>query len=462
MNFSLKTKLSLAFILVAMILILSLGIIINVTLDRHFREYITQKQEKRNNETVELISQQFVDENMWRVEVIENIGVSALEQGLILKVTDVAGKTIWDATEHNHGLCQQMIEHMSQNMASRYPNWKGKYTVDKYPIMNNQSHVGFVEIGYYGPFYLNDDDLYFINTVNVVLVWVTLIALFISLIAGSIISNRLATPIARVIRTARLIEKGNYKEKVIEKSTTKEINELTTTINSLAKALETQEELRKRLTGDVAHELRTPMATLQSHIEAMLDGIWEPTNERLKSCYEEVIRINKMVGDLHLLAKYEVDNLALTKSHFNIDQLIGNLIMNFQNQFMGKGIEIIFQGNNSTIFADRDKISQVLINLISNSLKYTPAGGRVEICTKDVKNGIEIIVEDNGEGISETDLPYVFERFYRADQSRNRLTGGSGIGLTIVRAIVEAHKGTIEVQSTVSVGTGFIIFLPKQ
>jgi len=197
-------------------------------------------------------------------------------------------------------------------------------------------------------------------------------------------------------------------------------------------------------------------------MEAMIDGIWKPDVERLKSCHEEIMRINRMVGDLEKLAKYESENLILTRTSFDISDLIRNIIRNFENDFLNKGIQAVFIGEKEIVKADKDKISQVIINLLSNAIKYTPQGGTVEVRVTGFHDVTEIVVKDTGEGILQDDLPHIFERFYRADQSRNRMTGGAGIGLTITKAIVEAHKGKIQVQSKVNQGTEFTILLPKQ
>jgi signal transduction histidine kinase len=289
-----------------------------------------------------------------------------------------------------------------------------------------------------------------------------MISLFLSLFIAAFMAKRLSTPISRVIDTARKISKGYYQDRITEKSDTKEISQLTETINNLAETLERQEMLRKRLTADVAHELRTPLATLQSHMEAMIDGVWKPDIDRLKSCHEEIVRISRLVGELEKLAKYESESLILNKTSFDVSQLIQNIIRNFEMDFVNKGLDIKFYGEKEIVFADKDKISQVIINLLSNALKYTPEGGRVEVKVEGSGDMINIIVKDTGEGISPEDLPYIFERFYRADKSRNRLTGGAGIGLTIAKAIVEAHKGRIQANSKINEGTEFIVSLPKQ
>lgn len=451
-----------SYVFVALISVFLSSVLTNLLLDKHFKEYIMQNQERKNKEIVSLVSRQFKPENEWNFQAIENICISALEQGMIIKILDSSEMVIWDARLHDNSQCEEMLAHMARNMSSRYPNWKGMYVEKIYPITYGLSEVGSIVIGYYGPFYFNDSDLAFINTINKALTGVGVFSLFLSLILSSMMSKRLTTPISRVIATAQMIAKGYFGDRITEESSTKEIAQLTETINNLAQTLENQEVLRKRLTADVAHELRTPLATLQSHIEAMIDGIWEPSTERLKSCHEEIMRINRMIGDLEKLARFESENLILNKTSFDISELIRHIIRNFENEFLNKDIGIEFIGKEEIVKADKDKISQVIINLLSNAIKYTPQGGKVEVLVKGSHDITEIVVRDTGIGIPPEDLPHIFERFYRADKSRTRMTGGAGIGLTIAKAIVDAHKGKIQVKSKVGKGTELIISLPKQ
>jgi two-component system, OmpR family, sensor histidine kinase BaeS len=463
MKYTLRAKLSLSYIFVALFLVALISFMTNFLLEKQFKDYIIQQQEQRNKDTVSLINQQYKGtEAGWNGAGIENIGVSALAEGIIVKVRDTSSRIIWDATVHNNGLCTSMLAHMAQNMSSRYPNFKGGYVETSYPVTHDFIQVGSVDIGYYGPYYFNDNDLTFINTLNKMLVGVGIFSLLFALILGGIMAKRLSTPISRVIASARQIAKGYFDDRITDKSSTREIEQLTTTINDLADTLEKQEVLRKRLSADVAHELRTPLATLQSHLEAMIDGIWKPDADRLKGCHEEIMRINRMVGDMEKLARYESENLILNKTDFDISELVANIVKNFETDFVGKGIGISFNYSEEKINADKDKISQVIINLMSNALKYTPQGGSVEINIKGSETDTEIQIQDTGMGIPPEDLPHIFERFYRADKSRNRMTGGSGIGLAIVKAIIEAHKGSVTVKSELNKGTGFTVLLPKQ
>jgi len=460
-TFKLRTKMTMGFVLIAVLLIIVTAMFGKIMLENHFTNYIIQRQENNNKDIVNLLTQQYISDNSWRTEVIENIGIRALEQGQIVKVTDLSGKTIWDAMVHNNGMCEQMLQHMASNMASKYPSFNGEYTISTYPATANFQKVGTIEIGYYGPYYFNDEDLNFINVLNKALLWVALFALIISLLLGHLFAKKISDPIGRVINTARMIEKGDYTVRSKENTTTKEIQELINTINNLSITLQEKDNLRKRLTADVAHELRTPLATLQSHMEAMIDGIWNPSVDRLKSCHEEIVRISKMVGHMQLLSKYENEVKKIEKKHFELSEMVTGILLNFESEFKEKRVKTT-QSGNATVYADQDKLKQVMINLISNALKYTPEGGNVGVEMYEENNSAIIKVKDNGCGIKKEDLPYIFERFYRADQSRTRLTGGAGVGLSIVKAIVSAHGGAVQVESEMNLGTTFTVTLPNK
>ncbi len=459
---SLKAKLSFSYVMVAIIAVCILSVIANVFLERLFQDYIKQNQENKNKQVAALIKQQYQGDDRWKQGTIQEIGINALEQGMIIRVTDERGRVIWDATVHNNGLCQQMINHMAENMASRYPNFRGGYRVNNYPVHYQFREVGRVEIGYYGPYYFNDTDLAFITTLNRILIGVAVITLLFALGAGMMMARNLSSPIARVIAAADKIAKGDLGDRIRESSDIREINQLTGAINELAASLQNQEMLRKRLTADVAHELRTPLATVQSHLEAMIDGIWPADQARLKSCHEEIERIARMVKDLRRLAKYEGEELELHESSFDLGALVRGIALNFEPEFKAKGVALELRTEAEPIRADRDKLSQVAVNLIANALKYTNPGGKVTVETGRTDADLMLKVSDTGIGIALEDLPYIFERFYRADKSRNRLSGGSGIGLAIVKAIVDAHRGRISVESELGSGTAFTVFFPER
>ena len=316
--------------------------------------------------------------------------------------------------------------------------------------------VGTAAIGYYGPFFLNDQDLTFINSLNRLLLWSALAALASAVGFGLWVARRITVPLARVVSATQRIAGGHRDVQITERTSVRELDGIAEAVNDLSQALGEQEALRRRLTADMAHELRTPLATLQSHLEALLDGVWQPDRTRLAGLHEEILRINRLVSGLEYLARCERDALSLRRTATDVASLVEGIVRNHQPQFHAKGVELSFAveagGERPALPADADKLSQAVINLLSNALKYTPAGGRVEVRLGSPsgppgsKAACEIRVTDTGIGISPEDLPRVFDRLYRADSSRSRASGGAGIGLAIAKAIVEAHEGSITVE----------------
>ena len=458
---SLRKKLSLSYIFVTMICVVLISILSNFFLNKQFKSYVIQEHERKNNIIVTAVSQQYSKNGKFNTDVIKSIGIDAIENGVFISVKDTSGKMIWDAETYDNSKCEEVKNHLTTTMEKLFPNWKGIYINDTYAINNNTNKIGTIKIGYYGPFYYNDNDILYSETLNKILISVGVASLCIALIVALLMAERLSRPILNVIDTAEMISKGNYNQRIKKKSDIKEIDKLTKSINNLGSSLYEQEKLRKRLTRDVSHELRTPLTTLQSHMEALIDGIWEPTTDRLISCHEEILRLNRLVGDLEKLAQYESENLILNKTKFDLAEVINNISFNFEKEFLNKEVEFIFHDKDVVLHADKDKISQVLVNLMSNALKYTKKGGMVEAKLFEDGDYVKLSVKDLGIGISKEDLPYVFERFYRADKSRNKLTGGAGIGLTITQSIVKAHRGTISVESIINQGTEFIVKIPK-
>jgi signal transduction histidine kinase len=352
---------------------------------------------------------------------------------------------------------------MAQNMASRYRNWHGSYTENLHPVRANFREVGAVTIGYYGPFFLSDENLSFINSLNRLLLWITLAALAFAVGVGLFMARRITVPLARVAVATQRIAGGNRDVFITHKTRIRELDGIASAVNDLSRALGEQEALRRRLTADMAHELRTPLSTLQSHLEALIDGVWEPDPARLSGLHEEILRINRLVADLENLARYDKDAVSLHRSNTDIGALLGGIVRNHESQFREKGVSLRLHagsGAGPALALDPDRLSQAVINLLSNALKFTPAGGVVDVAVETGKGGAEIRVADTGVGIDPQELPRIFDRFYRSDSSRSRATGGSGIGLSIAKAIVEAHGGSIHAASEPGRGSEFRITLP--
>jgi signal transduction histidine kinase len=355
-----------------------------------------------------------------------------------------------------------MIDHMAENMKKNYPGVEGGYTTQSMPLYEEGGKIADLDLGYYGPFYLSGDESLFINAVNRALIVGMAFALALSLTAGTLLAARIAAPITKVASVADKIAKGDYGAQSGVRSSTSEIALLARTTDKLAKILSEQQTLRRRLTQDIEHELKTPMSALQCHIEAMIDGIWEPTPERLKSSLDEIIRINGLIGDLRSLAEYESGALTVVEQEIHIGDLLRSITTGLEGAFAEKGVELSLDCEDFVVATDRDKLTQIVVNLLSNALKYTPPGGETKLAATRLTHSFMLTVTDNGIGIREDELPLVFERFYRTDLSRTRETGGTGIGLAIVKTLATALGGEIGAESRPGGGTVFTLRIQSE
>ncbi len=462
MKYSLKTKLSLSIALAVLLTVALISILANYFIGNQFKGYITTQQEKAARDIVNSISVQY-DKNTdkWDVDFIHTIGMYALYDGFIVKVYDMKDQTVWDAEACDMRLCSQVMDDITHRMMTEYPKLNGEFTSKSFAAIQNGEIVGTVSISYYGPYFLSEDDFRFLDSLNKILVGIGVFSLIVSVLTGFLLAKRLSGPIYKTVGVTKKISDGDYGARIEEETSTKEVDALISSINLLAGTLERQENLRRQMTADVAHELRTPLTTVQTHIEALIEGVWEPTTERLQSCYDEMDRISNLVFDLENLAKVEGDNLRLEKTQVNLIELSNKMVGTFEAELKKKKLDVAVAGGCPDILADRDRMNQVLMNLISNAVKYTQEGGDIRITVSESENSVVLSIEDNGIGIPEEEIPFIFERFYRADKSRNRMTGGSGIGLAIVKAIVKAHGGSIDVESRLGKGSCFMITLPK-
>lgn len=367
---------------------------------------------------------------------------------------------IWDAENHDMTLCSQMMETISSRMQEKRPDLNGEFVMHRLELEQNGMTVGFLDVSYYSPYYMDEDDFQFLESLNRILLVVGLISLVGAVMMGLVLAGNLAKPITKTAEITEKISEGEYGIRFCEDVRIKELYDLSRAVNQMAESLENQENLQKRLTSDVAHELRTPLANVSSYLEAILEGVWEPSPERLQSCYDELGRISKLVSDLERLQQAENENMSLHKTKEDLMELARTAVQCFEKQMEDKHLHCDVTGTPVTVFVDRVRMQQVLTNLISNAVKYSDENGNIHIGVERAENNGVIRVGDEGIGISEEDLPLIFERFYRTDKSRNRQTGGAGIGLTIAKTIVRAHGGKMQAESELGKGSKFTVFLP--
>jgi signal transduction histidine kinase len=285
----------------------------------------------------------------------------------------------------------------------------------------------------------------------------------VGVILGTVLFRRITHPLNALQKAARTVESGELAARVPVTSRD-EIGMVAEAFNQMTARLERQQQLRKQMVGDIAHELRTPLSVMQGTIEAMLDGVLNPNKTELRSLHNEIRRLTRMVEELRTLSLADEGQLRLELIDVDPASLVEQVTHGMLPMAKERGIELTAEVIHPlpTVRADGDRLAEVLTNLIGNALRYAPDGGHVTVSARHTEGQIVLAVRDDGPGIAQEDIPFVFERFWRGDKSRNRSSGGTGIGLAIVRHLVELHGGKISVESTLGRGTLFKVSLPLE
>ncbi len=458
---SLNFKVIVPSIVIIIIVTLLTVVISKFYFDKKFGDYIMIKNQNTVQNILMELSEQYSD-NEWNYKNIEKITYNSLDKGIIVALYDKEDKEIMNIEKNSKDKCNRIMNFIKSSMEGKYGSTTSQFEPVYYPLIKSGEKIGEVRVKFYGPIFYMQNELVFLDIVNKIILGIGVLLILASTIMGFIISRSITRPINKLMTKAKYISKGEYDKKIEINTDILEINDLINSINNLSQSIKEQENIRKRLTGDISHELKTPLTNIQSHLEAMIDGIWEPTEERLLSVKEEAERLSSLVSDMQKLNKYDESSIKLKKDNLNISDIICFVIFQFSNLAKSKNIKIEYEKKNINLYCDKDKITQALVNILSNAIRYSNEGSTIFIEEKLKDNKVIISIEDQGIGISEEDLKYVFERFYRADKSRTRATGGTGIGLTIVKSIVSSHGGEVKLESKLGEGSKFTIILPKE
>jgi two-component system OmpR family sensor kinase/two-component system sensor histidine kinase BaeS len=295
------------------------------------------------------------------------------------------------------------------------------------------------------------------------------LSLALPLLAGAValsVFRGVATPIADIMSAADAVAEGDFSARVPEPERgPREFRRLAVSFNRMTAELERLDQQRRNLTADVAHELRTPLHIIQGNLEGILDGVYDATPDQVNTLLDEIRLLTRLVEDLQLLSTVEAGQLALKEEPVDIPELLADVSTSFSGQVAAAGIDLHVDIPEDTgglvIDADPGRLDQIISNLVANALQHTQVGGALTLKAEPIDGGIRIVVKDSGEGISDEDIPFIFNRFWKGDRSRSRLDGsGSGLGLAISQNLVQAHGGTIGVESELGVGTTFTIELP--
>ncbi|MFZ3080510.1 MAG: ATP-binding protein [Bellilinea sp.] len=309
----------------------------------------------------------------------------------------------------------------------------------------------------------NAAETLFLQRTNRALILAMFGALLVALLIGLVLARNLTRPLQALTVAARKIAGGQLDQHV-EVTSDDEIGELSTAFNQMSREVARVNQQRRQMTADIAHDLRTPLTVISGYVESMRDGVLQPTTQRLDLIYTEIGRLQHLVTDLRMLSQADAGELALEPVAIDPAAALDHTAEVFQHHASQKGVALRVEVESAlpVIRVDEARFMQVMDNLISNALRYTPEGGVIILGARQQKNGIEFSVGDTGSGIEPDALPLIFDRFQRGDQSRHADGNESGLGLAIVKALVEAHGGKVSAESIVRRGTTIRLWFPNQ
>ena len=452
MKYNLSKKITLPMIILVICSILFYVLLVNLALFWNFGQFLDSTQEEQNRLIVDTLTDLYSESTSWH-----NIRISTIHVGSTtntqIKVFDLNGHLITDSLP---GMMHGMHGRRRRNM------FNTRSTASEYPLYVLGQRVGTVEISHLGQQGIwTTDALVFRRTVQLSAIITGLAAIIAATFVGSMLSKRLTKRLTVLTTAAENWGHDSFKSRVLI-SGDDELAVLGTTMNSMATRLEEQSAFRRKYMEDISHELRTPLTTTQSYLEAFLDGVLPTDKEHLQAALEESRRLGRLVTDLQELTNTEFDAKNVQSAQLILNTFIAREAEHYRPLLAQKNIELKIDLPKSEIAirADERLIVRIIDNLLSNAAKYTPEGGYVRIALSESNKHALIIIEDTGIGIEEGHLPNIFERFYRVDPSRTRATGGSGIGLSIVKELTEAMGGRVDVTSTVGKGSSFRLYFP--
>ena len=288
----------------------------------------------------------------------------------------------------------------------------------------------------------------FLEAIHHHMFWGVFVALVFSLLFTYLLTSWVLRPLLQITAITKKVADGNYSERVNVLSRY-EGGQLADAFNHMADNLEMVEKLRKNMVADISHELRTPLTNLRGYLEGLSDSVIEPTRETFQMLEQEVLRLVNLVEDLQQLARADAAKAFLDCQDLSLHELLRQIMELYRPNFHEKELEVQWQldPGSDLVTADRDKLLQAIRNLADNAWKYTPQRGTVTISTQRTADGVKTVFTNSGTVVADKDIPFLFERFFRTDRSRSRDIGGAGIGLAIVKELVEAHGGTVGAES---------------
>lgn len=445
MGRSIFSKLTRTFLIFSILIVFSVGFTSNYLFQREFNKYLKNTNLKTMKDIIieieDIIKKEKLEDNLGKRDINRLIN----RNGYNATIVDSEGKKIFESTMHGmksgNNMDSENKLYYSQNIMINGEKGKIYIYLKQDHMISEESDI----------FKKSLSKSYTINSI---------ILIIFSLIISYFFSKSISKPIVKLVDMTEEIEKGNYKiENRDKKKNFIEVEKLEKSIENMAETLYNQDNFRRKFISDITHEIKTPIAIIKSQIEAIEEGIMEFDKESLKMLDEEVDFLNNIFMDLKKLNNLDKEDDKLKLEEVRLDLELKNIVKGFKMLYLKKGIEIIENFEELSLKLDKEKFKQFIGNILINSYKYSKENKKVIVSLKEINRKAILSIEDEGIGIPEEDLKYVFERFYRSEKSRNRKSGGLGIGLTIVKRIADLHNWKIKIESEVNVGTKIIIEL---
>lgn len=444
-------RLAVAFAASAALTALLAGILITAFWNLEFDRYLRDNLERVADGVAEVAAQAYPQYGGWTLQTLSVIPRFGPARGVAIQILDAEGTLIYDDTTGRTRTEEQQTPFAIEP--------KGPVVVS--PVVVAGQQVGVVRVWAFGAgAVLTERDEQFRRGSFIALTIAALASILIASVAGMLYANRLVRPIETITRTAMALRRGDREARTLLDGED-EIAVLGRTFDEMADAIEADRQLERRLTADVAHELRTPLQAIQATVEAMQDGVLPADEERLAIVRGETVRLARLADGILELTRLERGSLPFRQERIDPADAVRAAVDAHEALLEARELTWsvdIAEGMHIT--GDPDRLQQAVGNLLSNAARYTPSQGHITVALRpDIDRAI-IDVSDTGIGIAEENLPHVFSRFWRADDARARSTGGLGIGLAVTREIVERHGGTIGVERLPQGGTRFSIRLP--
>ncbi|EGW41152.1 ATP-binding protein [Desulfosporosinus sp. OT] len=459
-----RKKLFLSTIIIALITVTLSMLAVEFVFQQQFSNYLTTTNERTIEQLPSRLSSLYLSKGSWNSASLEEIS-NTLPAGTTVTLTDPNGRLIATLNNPMAGMMQGqssagMMGMMGTMGSSNNMSWKTKTIT----VSGSNGVIATALVRYPSTAQiLNPQDVLFQSSVFRSLLVAGSLALLLGMILSYFTSRHLVTPLLSLTRAAERIGQGHLKERVSTRSRD-EVGQLANAFNIMADNLERQETLRKQFTADIAHELRTPLTSIKSFIEAFQDNVLPASPENLTSIHEEIDRLVDLSSDLKDLNVAEMGTLTPIFEPVDLNHLLEKVINSLYPLIQEKQLALNWNAPPEpvTISGDGRLLTRLFYNLIHNAYRYSNDSGKLIVRLTSTPDSAVIAIKNTGPGIPEKDLPYIFERFYRADKSRTRETGGTGIGLALVQQITNLHKGTITVHSNVGQETEFIVKLPNE